>query len=263
MTAQPDQQFQRARSPEQREARRRAILGVAEQLLTEMPVSDISLRELARRVGLSKTNVVRYFETREAVFFALLNQSIADWLTALPTELPPPPRSAAPSPEAATPSAAASPSAAAVVEALAASLARRPRMCDLWSSLGTELERNISAEAIREFKLANGELQVALAALLRERIPALGEPSSRELVQLMILLLAGLWPFANPAPSVVEATEDVRLAGSRVDFAHRMGRSLVVAVTGLLALTADTPSGATQGAAGSGSASRSVDPHRR
>src|ERR1044071_6264197 len=80
--------FQRARSPEQREARRRAILGVAANLLAETPLSEISLRELARRVGLSKTNVVRYFETREAVFFALLNQTIDDWVSELPGELP-------------------------------------------------------------------------------------------------------------------------------------------------------------------------------
>lgn len=191
---------------------------MAEQLLTEMPVSDISLRELARRVGLSKTNVVRYFETREAVFFALLNRTIGDWLTALPRELP----AAGPPAE--------------IMRALASSLASRPRMCDLWSSLGTELERNIPAEAVRDFKLAHGDHQASLAALLRERIPELTEQSSRELVAMTILLLAGLWPFANPSPSVVEATEDPRLAGSRVDFAERLGRSLTVTVAGLLTL---------------------------
>jgi AcrR family transcriptional regulator len=222
--------FQRARSPEQREARRQAILEVAEQSLTEMPVSDVSLRELARRVGLSKTNVVRYFETREAVFFALLNRAIGDWLTALPAELPP---SAATAPAEA--------SAADVVGALARSLAKRPLICELWSALGTELERNISAEAVREFKLAHADLQVALAGLLRERVPALTEPASLELVQLMILLTAGLWPFANPSPSVLQAVEDPRLAGSRVDFAGRLGRSLTVAVTGLLALGPAAP----------------------
>jgi len=133
------QEFQRARSPEQREARRQAILEVAGQLLTEMPVSDVSLRELARRVGLSKTNVVRYFETREAVFFALLNRTIADWLDDLDLPTVPP---------------------AGVVGALARSLAGRPLICDLWSALGTELERNISAEAVRDFKIEHAELQL-------------------------------------------------------------------------------------------------------
>ncbi|XVV11266.1 TetR family transcriptional regulator [Actinoplanes sp. CA-131856] len=212
--------FLRARSPEQREARRQAILEVAEELLTEMPVSEISLRELARRVGLSKTNVVRYFETREAVFFALLNRTIGEWLDGLGLPAGPP---------------------AEVMEALARSLAAHPRMCDLWSALGTELERNIGAEAVRDFKLANGELLARLATVLRERIPALTEQSARELVSYTVLLIAGLWPFANPSPGVAEAVRDPRLADSRVDFAERLGRGLVVAVTGLLTLGSAAP----------------------
>ncbi|MBB2947686.1 AcrR family transcriptional regulator [Actinoplanes lutulentus] len=216
MTA--DLDFQRARSPEQREARRRAILGVAAELLAEMPLSEISLRELARRVGLSKTNVVRYFETREAVFFALLNQEIDDWLTVLPAELP----TGSPLPFA---------------DALAASLARRPLLCELWSALGTELERNISADTVRDFKITHSALQARLADLFSVRVKQLSNENARELVSLMILLVCGLWPFANPAPAVAEAVSDPRLAHSRVDFPERLGRALRVTVTGLLALS--------------------------
>ena len=212
--AKTELEFQRARSPEQRAARRRAILGVAAELLAEAPVAEISLRELARRVGLSKTNVVRYFETREAVFFALLNQSVADWLDELPAELP-----------------AGSP--AAVAEALARSVARRPLVCELWSALGTQLERNISAAAVREFKLANADNQARLAELLGVRVEGLEPGAAREFVAMLILLIAGLWPFANPAPSVTEAIEDPRLAGSRVDFADRLARYLTIALDGL------------------------------
>ena len=212
-----DLDFQRARRPEQREARRRAILGVAAELLAEAPLAEISLRELARRVGLSKTNVVRYFETREAVFFALLNRSVEDWLAELPAELP-----------------AGSP--AAVAGALARSLAARPLVCELWSALGTQLERNISADAVRDFKLANAANQARLAELLGVRVEGLEPAAAREFVALLIVLVAGLWPFANPAPSVTEAIRDPRLAGSRVDFADRLARSLQVVLTGLLSL---------------------------
>ncbi|MEV6304223.1 TetR family transcriptional regulator [Actinoplanes sp. NPDC051861] len=214
MTSEP---FQRARTQEQRTARRTAILGAAAGLLSEAPLSEISLRELARRVGLSKTNVVRYFETREAVFFALLNQTAQDWVDGLPGDLP----EAEP---------------VVVMDALARSLSRQPLLCELWSALGTELERNISAEAVRDFKLAHAEVQARLAVLLRVRMPGLKETAARELVAHLILLVAGLWPFANPAPAVAEAVRDPRLAHSRVDFAARLGRALQVTVTGLLAL---------------------------
>ena len=36
-------------------------------MLTEKGVAEISLRELSNRVGLAKSNVLRYFDSREAV----------------------------------------------------------------------------------------------------------------------------------------------------------------------------------------------------
>lgn len=213
--------FQRARSAEQREIRRQSILDAAAQLLTELPVGGISLRELSRRVGLSKTNVVRYFETREAVLFELLNRSLATWIGELPADLPPVTAAAAPE---------------AVTDALARSLARRTLLCELLSSLGSELERNISAESARAFKLAHGRLLGALAELLRRHVTALGPAAARELVSLTVVCTAGLWPFAHPSPAVAEAQRDPALAGTRVDFAERLARTLHIAVTGLLTL---------------------------
>src|ERR1700751_4576829 len=75
--------FRRARRPEQREQRRQVILHVAAGMLAEMPVADISLRELSRRVGLAGSNVLRYFETREGVFLALLDKLGDEWLDQL------------------------------------------------------------------------------------------------------------------------------------------------------------------------------------
>ena len=63
--------FQRARSEEQRAIRRQAILDTAAAMLDEMPVAEVSLNELSRRVGLAKSNVLRYFESREAVLLEL------------------------------------------------------------------------------------------------------------------------------------------------------------------------------------------------
>ncbi|GLX94773.1 TetR/AcrR family transcriptional regulator [Herbidospora sp. NBRC 101105] len=212
--------FQRARSAEQRELRREAILDAAARLLIEMPVSDVSLRELSRRVGLSKTNVVRYFETREAVFFELLNRSLGKWIEELPGDL----ASADPS------------SAEAVTDALARSLARRTLLCNLLSALGSELERNISVESARDFKLAHIRLLDSLAALLHRHLPALAPAAARELVSVTVVCTAGLWPFAHPSATVAIAQQDPALANTQVDFPSRLGRLLHLAATGLLVL---------------------------
>src|SRR6266705_4770661 len=79
--------FQRARSEEQREARRQAILGAAAAMLAEMPVAEVTLNELSRRAGLAKSNVLRYFESREAVLLELLDSAWQEWLGQLDGEL--------------------------------------------------------------------------------------------------------------------------------------------------------------------------------
>src|SRR5271167_4573599 len=79
--------FQRARSEQQREARRHAILAAAAAMLAEMPVADVTLNELSRRAGLAKSNVLRYFETREAVLLELLDSAWQDWLVQLDADL--------------------------------------------------------------------------------------------------------------------------------------------------------------------------------
>src|ERR1700761_8818821 len=51
-------------------------------MLAEMPVADVTLTELSRRVGLAKSNVLRYFESREAVLLDLLGSQWQEWLPA-------------------------------------------------------------------------------------------------------------------------------------------------------------------------------------
>ncbi|MEU6840383.1 TetR family transcriptional regulator [Streptomyces sp. NPDC046716] len=223
MTDDRPTEFRRARSAEQREVRKRTILEAAAELLAELPVRDISLRELSRRVGLSKTNVVRYFETREAVFFELLNRELARWIEELPAELAPSGADAAASPRALT-------------GTLARSLTGRTLLCELFAALGSELERNISAESARDFKRVHTRLLGDLAELLRGHLPALSPAAARELVSLTVVYTAGLWPFAHPSPAVVEAQQDPELADTKVDFADRLGRALHLSTTGLLTL---------------------------
>ncbi|MFI7613196.1 TetR family transcriptional regulator [Nonomuraea terrae] len=215
--------FQRARRPEHRELRRREILDAAEALLAEMPVEEISLRELGRRLGVSKTHVVRYFESREGVFLELLSRLRRSWLEALASEWPAPPCEAGQ-----------------VMRAWAGSLAARPMLCQLWSLLPTVLERNVSAEAVRAYKLTDLDDRTALARLVSDRVPGLGVDDALALTRYAVVALVGLWPLSNPTPTIVAATADPRLAGSRVDFATMYGEILQTTLAGLLARSSPT-----------------------
>ncbi|MCA9688374.1 MAG: TetR family transcriptional regulator, partial [Myxococcales bacterium] len=55
--------FQRARSDAQKEQRRAAILQAAAALLDEGSLEAVGLNAIARRAGIAKSNVYRYFES--------------------------------------------------------------------------------------------------------------------------------------------------------------------------------------------------------
>ena len=128
--------FKRARSEEQRTERRRLILATAEAMLTEMPAAQVTLNELSRRVGLAKSNVLRYFESREAVLLELLDIASVEWLGRLGDAFT----------AAVDPSAPPTVRGDQIAAALVTALTERPLLCDLVSTQAAVLEHNVSAQ---------------------------------------------------------------------------------------------------------------------
>lgn len=189
--------FQRARSEEQREIRRRAILDTAAAMLDEMPVAEVSLNELSRRVGLAKSNVLRYFESREAVLLELLDDFVGRWLTELAGEL------------AAGIGAHAAPDVRAgqLAEILSRSLAHRGVLCDLFGAQGGVLEHNVSVEVVKRHKRASLTRLATMSELTRRHVPELGDGA--QWFCLMSLLTAGaLSSYVPPPPSLLAAYAD-------------------------------------------------------
>ena len=218
--------FQRARSEEQREARRQAILGAAAAMLAEMPVAEVTLNELSRRAGLAKSNVLRYFESREAVLLELLDSAWQDWLVQLEAEL-------AGAVDAGAPVASRADQLAAVV---AASLAARPMLCDLISAQAAVLERNVSPQVAAQYKRASLAGIAALGDLMHTCIPELGQPDAVKLAGATIMTTGALWPHTQPSAAMLAAYEaDPELAAMRLDFTATLREVLEVMSAGLLA----------------------------
>src|ERR1700746_484453 len=78
-----EETFQRARRPEQNELRQDGILGAARELALGDGVRNVSLSDIAARVGIHKSALLRYFETREQIFLELTAAAWRDWAQAL------------------------------------------------------------------------------------------------------------------------------------------------------------------------------------
>ncbi|MFY7069682.1 TetR family transcriptional regulator [Nocardiopsis changdeensis] len=188
--------FQRARTEEQREIRRRAILDTASAMLDEMPVAAVTLNELSRRVGLAKPNVLRYFESREAVLLELLDRYLREWLAELAGELAAGVDGDLPMAERAT----------AVAGVLSRSLSGRVVLCDLFGAQAAVLEHNVSVEVVARYKRASLDRLATMADLVRKYLPELGE--SAALFGLQTMAMAGTFSaYSTPPPSLRAAYE--------------------------------------------------------
>ena len=218
--------FQRARSDEQRAIRRQTILDTAAAMLEEMPVSELSLNELSRRVGLAKSNVLRYFDSREAVLLELLDALTREWLEHLSRELP----------SAVATRAGVERRAEQLAGTVARSLADRPVFCDLLSAQAAVLEHNVSSEAIVSFKRRGVTHAAALVGLIGQALPELSEEQAWRLVVSVLLLTSSLWAHARPSQALLDAYEQIpELSSMRLDFRVALADALATMAIGLVA----------------------------
>ncbi|MFE5284889.1 TetR/AcrR family transcriptional regulator [Nocardia sp. NPDC056611] len=216
--------FQRARTAEQRDIRRRAILDTAAVMLDEMPVADLSLNDLARRVGLAKSNVLRYFESREEILLELLDQGFRRWLAELADELPSMTDPGQPVIERIDRLAA----------VLSGSLQDHTVLCDLVSAQAGVLEHNVSVEVVVRYKRSTLANLANLAAQVRGVVPELGD-NAWSICLMGVALAGGLYAHARPAASTVAAYDaDPDLAALRIDARAAFARTLATLMTGAL-----------------------------
>lgn len=218
--------FQRARSEEQREIRREAILDTAAAMLDEMPVSEVTLNELSRRVGLAKSNVLRYFESREAILLELLDRAGRQWLGHLADRLD----------AAGDPPGPARERADRLAAAVAASLAGRRVLCDLLSAQAGVLEHNVSVEVAVRYKRATHANITILDGLIRRGLPELDEHTGWKVAALCLVTVGALWTQCQPSASMLAAYDsDPALGALRMDFPPALEEALAVLLAGALA----------------------------
>lgn len=193
-------------------------------MLHEMPVADISLNELSRRVGLAKSNVLRYFDSREAVLLELLSSSSREWLAHLAAELPSAVRSRT----------AFRRRTEQLARVIAGSLAERPVLCDLMSAQAAVLEHNVSVEAVIKYKLASLADAEVLTGLVRDALPELSEDSAWRYTVGVWVMTSALWAYGRPPDAVLQArAADERLEKTHLDFAVTLEDHLTTLAIGL------------------------------
>jgi AcrR family transcriptional regulator len=222
----PSPPFQRARSAEHKAQRREAILAASARLAARDGVRQVTLADIAEGVGIHKSALLRYFQTREEIFLELTARAWGEWaqqtsaaLTRLGTG------------DADT--------AAAV---LAEGFAARPLLCDLIPHTALNLERHASLEAVRAYKQTSLAGVEDVANALDVPLPELSAHERRELVSAVALLAGAMYQIATPPPPLAELYQAEPILGhSLLDLPGRLTRAARVTIAGLQTLTIRVP----------------------
>jgi AcrR family transcriptional regulator len=216
--------YQRARRPEQKLERRDAILGAARELALRDGVRAVSLADIAARVGIHKSALLRYFETREQIFLELTAEAWRDWTAALHAGL-----------DGVEPDAGEPGTAALVAEVFARSFGDRPLLCDLIAHTPLNLERNVSPEAVRRYKLTSLGAVDEAAGIVHRVLPELTLEEGGEFVAALASLAGAVWQIANPTAVLAEFyASDPALARACVDLTPRLRRTAEILLAGLI-----------------------------
>jgi AcrR family transcriptional regulator len=215
--------LQRARSREAKQAREQDILNAASEIATERGVRSVTLTDIAAEVGMHKSAMLRYFETREEIFLRLTGEAWQEWSRAARTDL----ARLASAPVDLDARLELIP---AIAQALADSLVSRPLFCDLLAQAPLNLERNVSLESLRSFKLIALVAVASLVESLRHLLP-LTEPHGRDIVATATCMAGALWQMAAPGTALRELyLRDPDLSHAIVD----VGPRLTCILTGLM-----------------------------
>jgi AcrR family transcriptional regulator len=206
-----------------RERRERARQAKAERIVAirresvrsfvKHPYVEVDLDAIGRRAGVKKGVASMYFGSREELFIELIRTELEVWFAAVEEAL-----------EARREGRLARQR---LARLLATSLSERPVLCRLLALAPVALEQNM--EIIEAFRLHRWQLErmTELGATLERRCSAIRDGDGIRLLHRMLLLVAGVQPYADPRGSLAVNLLDPDFEALRVDLAEEIERSVL------------------------------------
>jgi AcrR family transcriptional regulator len=215
--------FERARSAEAKNIRETAILDAAARLAAEQGVRAVTLTGIAAAVGMHKSAMLRYFETREEIFLRLSASEWTEWSHAVRGQLSQFEHDDAEDPEARV---------AVIASVLADSLVARPLFCDLLAHIPLNLERGVSFAAVRSFKVSTIAEATSVSAALRDVLPLTSDQAA-SVVATATAMAGALWQMAAPGTELRRFYQDSpELAHAVFDVGPRLASILTALLRG-------------------------------
>ena len=139
-------------SPELTNARKEEIINACKTLYRDMSFKEITIKQIAEYTSFSRASIYNYFETKEEIFLAILQEEYELWVADL--------QDIADSNDSMTKED--------IAKALASSLEKRKLLLKLMSMNHYDMEENSREERLCAFKVAYGSSLKAVDRLLQK-----------------------------------------------------------------------------------------------
>jgi len=211
--------WKRARSPEEIEERRSSIIKAAEKLFRKNNYEDISLNTIADRAGLAKSNVYRYFSTREEIFLTIYMSLVSAWSEDLLQFYRALPISA---------------TSEKFADGFVKVTLNHEDMLSLCSVLFVSLEKNSSVDQLREFKRLSIKICSNHYDELKRVYPKMSFDDVVLLLKLIHSGMAAFWGSAQPNKGLKKVLEEEEFQSVAHHFTYDMKKAIQVYVRGIL-----------------------------
>ncbi len=208
--------FQRARQDQQKAERSTNILNNARDLCSEFGVMGWSLNELGRRADIAKSNLYRYFSSREEILLVLMYEEFHLFAQQFAAETKDKRMDAK---ELST--------------LLATFYAERNLLCDLLSISAAVLEHNMGLENIQNIKISGYEDGETVASAIAKALDTIDKQQATRIAFGSGVIVAGLWPMARPAAPAQRLAASKGLEHLALDFPTELQRMLEAQIIGI------------------------------
>lgn len=208
----------RARRPEQISKREGSLLIAARRLFKKEGYENVSLNRIADEAGFTKSNIYRYFSSREEIFLSLYTDLVTAWSEDIVKEYKNLPDNVS-------------------VEKFAKRWVevtlKHEGLLDLHPVVVTSLERNSSVEELTAFKRTVKELFDEHFKGLNRLFPFMTWEDVRRFLVVISGIMASLWPASNPDTALARVYRKKEFQGMKPDFARDMTWGIVTVISGL------------------------------
>ena len=182
MKIQETKSWERARSPQQKDAREKEILQVTRDLLFAHPFDKISLSMIAKGLSFTRANLYKYFHSKEEICLALLADEIFRFGRRF---------------EQLNEAYEGDISLESFLDLWVPNLAAEKHMLQLLSMAGNILEKNCSDEILLRAKLTMAMSLQYFQPTLRRFFPSKKEEDYPEMMNILIITANGLYSFCG------------------------------------------------------------------